>query len=184
MAGGSRTEQDAPIPALNGLRGLVVEDRGLIAMKIAQVLRQAGCTVVGPAGTLGAGLDLAQRESLDAALLDIDLRGEPVYPLAEVLRAGGVSFLFLTGYGEMVLPEAWRDAPRLEKPVDPASLREALHRLVTGVRQRGRDQRRYFGDPLPATRIAWETIRRQRDLIMEGRIRIKGDVPGLTKPGS
>jgi len=66
--------------ALEGLRLLVVEDRGLIASKIAQILRRAGCAVVGPVATPGAGFDLARREgdALDAALLDIDLRSEPV----------------------------------------------------------------------------------------------------------
>jgi len=167
-----------------GVRVFVVEDRGLIAAKIAQILRQAGCTVIGPAATLRAGLDLASRESngVDAALLDIDLRGEPVYPLAEILRSNGIPFLFLTGYGEMVMPAGWRDAPRLEKPIDPACLREAVQRLLTGMPVQDRVSQKPLGNTLALVREAWEAIRRQRDLIMESRIRIWDHETGIRCP--
>ena len=86
---------------LAGRRILVAEDRGLIAVKVAQVLRGAGCVVVGPVGTLAAGLEIARRDDglPDAGVLDIDLHGEQVFPLAEALRARRVPSLFLTGYG-------------------------------------------------------------------------------------
>jgi CheY-like chemotaxis protein len=185
MKSSGTDDRSGAFPDLDGLRVLVVEDRGLIASQLAQILCQAGCTVVGPAATLMAGLDLAQREgnALDAALLDIDLRGEPVYLLAEALRASEVPFMFLTGYGQMVIPETWRDAPRLEKPVNASSLRNALQRLVSGRPVPTQDQRRFAGDPPKAVRRAWEMIRRQRDLIMEGQIRAQAGSPGFRKLG-
>jgi CheY-like chemotaxis protein len=178
MSDSSTDIRGTRVPELEGRRVLVVEDRGLIAARIAQILRADGCVVVGPVGTLKAGLELTEREgrSLDAALVDIDLRGEKAYPLAELLRANQVPFLFLTGYGASVIPQAWRDAPRLEKPIYPAALRRALPRLVAGIPEPPPDQGRFVGEPLPAVRDAWETIRRQRDLIMEGQIRVHASV--------
>jgi hypothetical protein len=67
------------------------------------------------------------------ALLDINLRGEPLYPLAEALRARGVPFLFLTGYESLAIPEAWRGAPRIEKPFEAATLLGALAHLLAGA---------------------------------------------------
>ena len=118
---------------LAGLRVLVAEDRSLIAAKIVQILRRAGCAPVGPVATLRAGLDLTRREevTVDAAVLDIDLRGETVYPLAEALRARGAPFLFLTGYGKPVTPAPWRDVVRIEKPFDEAVLLGGLCAAIT-----------------------------------------------------
>jgi DNA-binding response OmpR family regulator len=118
--------------ALAGRRVLVAEDRSLIATKVVQILRRADCVVVEAVATLQAGLDLTRREdvALDAAVLDIDLRGEPVYPLAEALQGRGVPFLFLTGYGELVIPVPWRGVARLEKPFDEAALLGGLHAAI------------------------------------------------------
>jgi DNA-binding response OmpR family regulator len=184
MENGSNGDRGRSAPGLAGLRVLVVEDRGLIAAKIAQILRQAGCTVVGPAATLTAGMDLARCKvgRIDVALLDIDLRGELVYPLAKALQISGVQILFLTGYGEIVIPEAWRDAPRLEKPIDPVCLREAVQRLATNRPLQNHDAGRFFGNPPPVVCEAWKTIRRKRDLIMESEIRIRDSRSGLKRP--
>ncbi len=112
------TEPESASATTRSLRVLVVEDNGIIASKIVQLMARSGCRVVGPVATLAAALDLAQQKNsiLDAALLDIDLRGEAVYPLAEVLEARGVPFLFLTGYEQPAIPETWRGMPRIEKP--------------------------------------------------------------------
>lgn len=113
-AAGDQDPRRLPVP--------VVEDRSLIAIRITQVLRKAGHAVVGPVATLAAGLEIARRDDspLGAAVLDIDLDGEQVFPLAEALRARRVPFLFLTGYGRLVVPEPWRDVIRVEKPFDAA----------------------------------------------------------------
>jgi DNA-binding response OmpR family regulator len=101
---------------LHGLRILVVEDSLLIADMIVDVLCDCGCTAVGPAPRLAPGLMLAAAERLDGALLDVNLAGEPCFPIAAALGARGVPFAFLTGYGDGGLPAEYRAAPRLTKP--------------------------------------------------------------------
>lgn len=111
---------------------LLVEDQMIVAMQIEDMLRAAGCEVVGPAGTLQAAIALAHEEGLDAAVLDVNLDGEKVYPAAEELQARGIPFIFATGYGESTLPEKWRDQPRLSKPFR----REQLEQLLRSVASR------------------------------------------------
>jgi DNA-binding response OmpR family regulator len=107
---------------------LVAEDRSLIAQTVVHILREARCMVVGPVGTLDDAMTFAQSEdvSLDAAVLDIELADGLVYPLASLLRARGVPFLFLTGYGLLAIPEEWRGVVRIEKPFDKSTLLAAL----------------------------------------------------------
>lgn len=164
---------DDPAAALRGRQVLVVEDRSLIANRIEQILRGAGCEVIGPAPTLRAGQALAARHAaaLDAAVLDIDLRDEAVYPLAEALRAADVPVLFLTGYGPLVIPLPWRDAPRLEKPFEADNLLRTLARIVARREGQPAGPTRTGWQPPPIIQQAWAAIRRSRDLIMEGRIR-------------
>ena len=115
-------------------RVLVVEDNGLIASRIVHILNSGGYTVAGTAGTLATALKvLARSGPLDAAMLDIDLRGEPVYPLAEKLQECGVPFLFLTGYEPLAIPDRWRDAPRVEKPFEVQALLQAVRTLLAGA---------------------------------------------------
>jgi DNA-binding response OmpR family regulator len=101
---------------LDGLRILVVEDTLLIADLIVEELREAGCHVIGPAPRVERGLTLARAEPLDGALLDINLDGEPCFPIADVLLERGVPVAFLTGYGEAAVPPEYRSMPRLSKP--------------------------------------------------------------------
>jgi len=117
---------------LKGVRVLLVEDQMIVAMQIEDMLRAAGCEVVGPVGTLQAAITLAHEEALNAAVLDINLDGEKVYPAAEELQARGIPFILATGYGESTLPEQWRDKPRLSKPFQ----REQLEQLLTSVARR------------------------------------------------
>lgn len=172
--------------ALGGLRVLVAEDRVLIAAKVVQILRGAGCVVAGPAPTLAAGLELARDEAnpLGAAVLDIDLRGEPVYPLAEALRARRVPFLFLTGYGPLAIPGEWRGAPRVEKPFDAPALRGALARLVAGEgpARPCAGAVPAGGEPPESVRRALAAVKRQRDLVMEARIRCAATGLGAGPP--
>lgn len=157
---------------LNDLRVLVVEDRGLIAAKVAQILLVAGCVVVGPVGTLRAGLEIVRRVNglPEAAVLDIDLHGQPVFPLAEVLRARRVPFLFLTGYGPHVVSDPWHDVPRLEKPFDSTDLLTTLAAVVAGNAAPPQDAARPSGRPPTLVRQSWEAIRSSRDVITESRI--------------
>ena len=112
---------------LEGLRVLIVEDNLLLAEVTKILLEDSGCQVVGPAGWLQRGLDLAGQEPLDGAILDINLHGEMSFPIAEVLHTRGVPFVFVTGYEDRsIVPLAYRAAPRLDKPVADERLIEVM----------------------------------------------------------
>jgi len=114
---------------LTGLRVLVVEDESLVAMLVEDTLREAGCEVMGPAGTVEDALRLLADERPDAAVLDLNLAGESSIPVADRLADFGVPFVVATGYGAAGLPPKHRAAPVLAKPYDPADLRAALRRV-------------------------------------------------------
>jgi CheY-like chemotaxis protein len=116
--------------ALDGLRVLVVEDEPLVAMDIAAVLRRAGAVVLGPAHRLEPALGLAAKEALDGALLDINVAGASVFPVADALAARGVPFMFLTGYEPEILPPAHRDRPFYRKPYTGARLVRAVAKVL------------------------------------------------------
>ncbi len=107
---------------LAGLRILVVEDTWLVADMIVEELTGRGCEVVGPASRVEAGVALARHERLDGALLDVNLGGSYCFPIAATLIERAIPFVFLTGYGESVIPPEYRGAPRLPKPFDLGSL--------------------------------------------------------------
>ena len=117
--------------ALQGRRVLVIEDESLVAMLLETILEDMGCTVVGPESNIDDGLIAATTEaSLDAALLDVNVAGREVFPVAEVLRARGVPFVFSTGYGEAGLPEHWRGNPTIQKPFTEGAIRDALMKAM------------------------------------------------------
>jgi CheY-like chemotaxis protein len=112
--------------AFAGRRVLVVEDESLVAMLLETILEDMGCIAVGPASTVDEGLRMAADEPIDAALLDVNVAGRQVFPVAEVLKERGVPFVFSTGYGEGGLPDEWRGQPTLQKPFTEAAVRDAL----------------------------------------------------------
>jgi len=105
-----------PEPQLGDLRILVVEDEMLIAEMIADTLQEAGYLVVGPATSLEPGKTLANNEDLDGAFLDINLAGQASFAIADILQGRGVPVVFLTGYHQSAIPEAYRHCARLWKP--------------------------------------------------------------------
>ncbi|MCA0367306.1 MAG: response regulator [Proteobacteria bacterium] len=112
---------------LSGRRVLVVEDESLVAMLLETILEDMGCTPVGPASNVDEGEAIARDTvDLDAALLDVNLAGRQVFPVAAVLKARGVPFVFSTGYGESGLPDEWRGNPTIQKPLTEAAVRDAL----------------------------------------------------------
>jgi len=121
----------ADTPTLVGRRILVVEDEMMIAMLVEDMLSELGCSVVGPAHALDTALDLAQTEvGLDAALLDVNLGGQPVFAVADALRAKGVPAIFSTGYGDAGLREVDRGSPVLQKPFRAGDLARALSQAL------------------------------------------------------
>lgn len=111
---------------LAGRRVLIVEDRYLIASEMAEEVRRLGGEVLGPSPNVAAAVAIIDREAIDVALLDVNLDGELVFPLADALAQKGVPFIFMTGYERDTLPAAWRDRPSLSKPLDPRALRARL----------------------------------------------------------
>ena len=117
-------------PELAGKRVLVVEDELLVALLVEDTLAEAGCIVVGPFARVRDALAAVQAETVDVALLDVNVAGERVFPVAYALEERGVPFLFLTGYGEAALP---RDRPGWDacsKPFYPKQLTDELARKV------------------------------------------------------
>jgi CheY-like chemotaxis protein len=106
-----------PTHALSGRRILVVDDEPLVAMLVEDLLGEAGAQVVGPAATLAAGLDLLREGAPDGAVLDVNLDGVLVYPLAEALWDAGVPFVVVTGYGRLGVDAAFTGATVLHKPL-------------------------------------------------------------------
>jgi DNA-binding NarL/FixJ family response regulator len=111
---------------LQGLRVLVVEDEFLVAMDIEAMLRELACEVVGPIGNLASALQAAREETLDLALLDANLGGEPVTAVAEALIARAVPIVFCTGYQVENLCSRYPATSTLMKPFQLADLRTAL----------------------------------------------------------
>jgi CheY-like chemotaxis protein len=121
--------------ALAGRRILVVEDEALVAMLLETILEDMGCSAVGPVGTVDDALEVVLADPLiDAALLDINVAGREVFPVAEALRERGVPFVFSTGYGEGALPDNWRGHPTIQKPFTESAIRDALFRALGVVR--------------------------------------------------
>jgi len=115
--------------ALDGRRILVVEDEMLVSMLLEDMLADFGCRVVGPAPTIAEAMPLASGAEIDAAVLDLNLGGDPIFPVADALKARGVPFVFASGYGSGGLSEAHRGAPMLQKPFRQADLERALRGL-------------------------------------------------------
>ena len=130
-------EAPAPVPADNGtrrsladMRLLVVEDELLVSMLIEEILGELGATVAGPYGRLADGLAAAKAERFDGAILDLNLAGESADPLADLLLARGVPFVFITGYQRESIDRRYANVPVLQKPVDAAALESVLLTLL------------------------------------------------------
>jgi CheY-like chemotaxis protein len=113
---------------LAGLRVLVVEDESLIGMLVEDLLEQLGCHMVGLVSSVDKALDMAARADIDVALLDVDLGGDPVYPVAAALQARGVPFVFMSGYGG--LDAQWRSRPSVQKPFELSQLKQEVERAL------------------------------------------------------
>lgn len=127
-AGASQGSPIAPAGDIRGLRLLIVEDAVLLALELEAGLQEAGAEVVGCAAELDEGMAMLSLE-IDAAVLDANLNGESVTPLAEALRARGTPFVFATGYGERGAPEGF-DAPVVRKPYNVNQIIRALAEAV------------------------------------------------------
>ena len=115
---------------LCGIRVLVVEDEYLVASLIQDILENAGCIVSGPIPRLREAIDAAEIETCDAAVLDVNLGGKRVFPVAEVLTRRHIPFIFVTGYGAASLPLEHHGRPTIRKPFRNEELVNAVSGLL------------------------------------------------------
>jgi CheY-like chemotaxis protein len=117
-----------------GKRVLVVEDELMIRMLLQDMLADLGHTLAGEAGRIEDAVALAKQGEFDIAILDVNLNGQPISPVVEVLLERGVPFVFATGYGQRGVPEPYRGSPTLQKPFQADALAEALKAASTDGR--------------------------------------------------
>jgi CheY-like chemotaxis protein len=111
---------------LSGLRVLVVEDEAAISLLLEDMLLDFGCEVVGPSARLAAALEAVEKEKVDIAILDVNVAGESIYPVAEALQARSIPFVFSTGYGSQGIKDSFRDRTVLQKPFAQHDLKQKL----------------------------------------------------------
>lgn len=122
---------------LRDRRILLVEDEMMVAWLVADILGDLGCEVVGPAGRVDRALMMISAETIDAAVLDLNLGGVRSYPVADALMVRGIPFVFATGYGEDSVLEGYRLWPVLPKPVERRKLQCALSAMMPNIGQHG-----------------------------------------------
>ena len=109
---------------------MVVEDEYLVAILIEEILESAGCVVMGPIPRLPEALDAAHHDNCDAAVLDVNLSGQRIDPVADALSERNVPFMFVTGYGANALPGEYAERPLIHKPFRMADLLSAVSSLM------------------------------------------------------
>jgi CheY-like chemotaxis protein len=114
---------------------LVVEDEALIAMYVEDIVEQSGYDVAGVVSSLDDALAFIDDHTIDSAVLDVNLNGRPVFPLADALMERGIPFVFASSYGERNIPAAYRAGPIVQKPFAPSELRRALAQTNNATRR-------------------------------------------------
>jgi CheY-like chemotaxis protein len=115
-------------------RILIVEDEPMIAMMVEDFLTELGWNVVGVAGALDQAIAMARDAAIDAALLDVNLKGRDTFAAAGILRERYIPFVFATGYGAHGIADRFRGVPILTKPFQRDQLDRALHEAMTAAR--------------------------------------------------
>jgi len=119
---------------LSGVRVLVVEDEFAVLLLVEDMLSELGCELAGTATRLPEALAMAGSTACDAAILDVNINGENVAPVAEALAARGTPIVFSTGYGRSGIDARWRDHPVLQKPYRIEEFAAALRQALGGGR--------------------------------------------------
>jgi DNA-binding response OmpR family regulator len=119
---------------LRGARILIVEDEFYLADDLAAALKGNGALVLGPVGTLADAQSAVDAGNFDCAILDMNLRGDMSFPIADRLQEAGIPFLIATGYNSASLPERFAGVPRVEKPSDTALILDAIAPLLGSAR--------------------------------------------------
>jgi CheY-like chemotaxis protein len=122
--------------AFQGCCILIVEDEYLVAQEISEFLAELGAEIVGPAGSVKEALAVIQRgPDMDAAILDVNLGGDRIYPVADALVERDVPFIFATGYDEPAIPKRYAKVSICQKPVDKTRIADWLEQVTS--RDRG-----------------------------------------------
>jgi DNA-binding response OmpR family regulator len=125
------------IDELRGLRVLLVEDDMMICLLLEDMLLEFGCEIIGPACDIGRAIDLAQHhDGIDVAILDVNLAGQVVFPVADILARRGVPFLFATGLDAEALPADWQGHQTIQKPMTMGQLAVSLGNTLRDHRRR------------------------------------------------
>jgi CheY-like chemotaxis protein len=111
---------------VSGLKVFLVEDESLVALMIEDMLERLGCETVASISRVSKALESAAHMEIDLAILDVNVNGETVFPVAELLRSRQLPLIFSTGYGTNGLPNEFRGTPVLGKPFSDEELRRAI----------------------------------------------------------
>ncbi len=111
-------------------RVLIVEDEYLIRMLLEDMLADLGYGVAAAVGTVAEASEFATSGDFSAAILDVNLDGQEIFPVADILAGRSLPFVFVTGYGENSLPDRYRDRPALQKPFQAEQLSATLADLL------------------------------------------------------
>jgi CheY-like chemotaxis protein len=111
---------------------LLIEDETLIRMMLAGMVDELGHRVAGEASSICEACLLAETGEYDLAMLDVDLGGHSISPVAEIIAKRGVPILFVTGYAPAGLPDAFDDRPMIQKPFTLAGLRDGIEMALIG----------------------------------------------------
>ena len=102
----------------------------MIADDTEEMLRSLGAIVVGPAQNMATALQLAEKEEIDAAVVDVNIRGGKAFSVLSILDGRGIPFLLTSGYANWSMPEEWQERPRLPKPYSEVALRGQIEQLL------------------------------------------------------
>ncbi|NEJ73414.1 response regulator [Rhizobium phaseoli] len=116
--------------AYSGIKVLIVEDEGLVALMIEDMLQDLGCEVIASVARVSEASGIAATAEINLAVLDINLAGQPSFPVAEILRDRGVPFIFSTGYGREGLPHQFTGSPVLGKPFSASDLQRTMAKAL------------------------------------------------------
>ncbi|MGL5165282.1 MAG: response regulator [Afipia sp.] len=112
---------------------LLVEDEVMIRMMVADMLEELGYTIAGEAGDIDEAVRLVQVADYDIAILDVNVNGKVITPVAEAVQLRELPFVFATGYGAQGLPEKFRDRPTIQKPFQIETLARTIESVLKGV---------------------------------------------------
>lgn len=112
---------------------MLVEDEVMIRMMVADMLEEIGYTIAGEAGDIDEAVRLVQVTDFDIAILDVNVNGKIITPVAEAVQLLGLPFVFATGYGAQGLPEKFRDRPTIQKPFQIETLARTIESVLKGI---------------------------------------------------